>query len=133
MLAVAVTAAFSGQAHSEKTIPVAIDKLYAMPAQPAVTRDYLVIGSFDNQKNASAWAARNELLDALVYVNGKSFRVVIGPLDPVETPILKMILGEIGIQGSWRMALCVTAEGLAESCHHPRADGGLASLTHDFE
>lgn len=86
------------------------------PTEPAfpVTGDsvFLVIGSFENAANARRWAAFNDEFGTDIHVarpapgDRTMHRVLVGPLDPDNAPLLREILASAGVDESWRLGPC---------------------------
>ena len=86
---------------------------------------YLVIGSFSDLSNAERWATYNAEFGTRVISPDpgakKVYRVVVGPLENESPALLRQILSAVGIEGSWRLALCANAP-VAGECPAMTAD-----------
>ncbi|MGE0485748.1 MAG: SPOR domain-containing protein [Gammaproteobacteria bacterium] len=83
--------------------------LAVMPAErPAERHDYVVIGSFSTRENAARWAAYNAgfapEIQRVDGSDGPMYRVLVGPLGADSAPLMRDILGAVGIAGSWPLA-----------------------------
>ena len=71
---------------------------------------YVVIGSFGDEQNATNWARFNRDFGTEVQRVALSepavYRVLVGPLSVAESHIMREILQTVGLDGTWRTAVC---------------------------
>jgi len=86
----------------------------------ALAGHYLVIGSFSDRDNATAWAARNaEFAPEVAFANGDakpSYRVLVGPLAADTLPMMRAVLEAAGITSLWPLTLCQGGADWNRSC-----------------
>jgi cell division septation protein DedD len=103
-----------------ETPPVAAPVPMALTLRDAAAeqRDYVVIGSFGTHENAARWAEYNAAFAPEIRrvdgPQGRMYRVLVGPLGEKSAPLMRDILGAVGITGSWPLAThCTSCDGTA--------------------
>ena len=85
------------------------------PFEAVAPQRSLVIGSFTARDNAERWAAAHldfgTSVQATTTAGRAFFRVLVGPLNAGELPLMQAMLETLGVTERWPLALCARGPG----------------------